>query len=223
MKQIVGFLCLCAAAHGGLVVVTSQGALSPNDAIIWSQLTPDNTFLSSPQSVVSNLGLGATVATDPVSGLTRYTEGLTWGGDFPHGDFLIAPSGNYDVPMTITFASPVFGAGAYIEADTCFIDPNCAGAFTMTLDVYNGVNKIASYSEMGTGSYNEGTAIFLGVLDTTQEITSVVFNWPGGNDAFAVDALELNTPGVAGVPEPGTLALLGAGMGAIALIRRKRS
>jgi hypothetical protein len=196
-----------AAASASIIEVTSQAVLSPNDSIGWGQLGPAFTALTSPQSVTSVNSLSATISTTGPNGLIRYDEGAGYGENFASGDQLISQGGNDAGPYTITFASPVFGAGAYIAADTSFM---AGTGFTVDIQAFNGGTSLGTFSEDGNNTSVEGTAIFLGVLDTSQEITSVVFSWPGGNDVFPIDTLQLQD--AAAVPEPGSFVMLAAGL-----------
>ena len=85
--------------------------------------------------------------------------------------------------------------------------------------MFNGANLLNTLTVNGTG------LLFLGVLDDTAEITSIVMtsNNANGNGYFAFSDLTLLDPvrTPAGVPEPATVGLMVAGIGALVLVRRK--
>jgi hypothetical protein len=199
-------LLVAAPAHSGLILVTSAAALGPNDSIDWGQLGTDNTVLSTTQTVTSGGGLGATVSTTDPAGLWRANEGNSWIGNFTLGDKLLGNNSFNYSPMTIAFASPVLGVGANINADDY-------GPFTGTIEAFDGSTSLGTFTEDGVVTSNEdGSAIFIGVLDKNAEITSIVFGLtdPTLGD-FAINSLRLLTPELTTTPEPASLTLLGLG------------
>jgi hypothetical protein len=186
-------------APAGVTLVTSTTALAPNDSIDWGQLGPDSTGLPSSTAVTSANGLAATVTTADPTGLLRVDEGLSWIGNFTVGDHLITSNQSSDFNLTIGFASPVSGAGAQIQLDN-------AGPFTATIAAFSGTNSLGTFTEDGLSTaLEDGSAIFIGVLDTKAEITSIVFgisNPPSVSGDFAIDSLLINS-----VPEPSSLVL----------------
>jgi hypothetical protein len=189
-------------ASAGVTLVTSATALAADDSIGWGQLGPDSTVLPSSIVVTSASGLGARVITDDPTGLIRVNEGDSWTGNFTVGDQLINNNQFSFSPLRIAFASPISGAGAQIQLDA-------AGPFTATIEAFSGTTHLGTFSEDGfSTSLENGAAIFIGVLDTTAEITSIVFgidNSPAFGGDFAIDTLSLNTSGA--VPEPTSLVL----------------
>ena len=189
-------------APAGVTLVTSATALAPNDSIDWGQLGPDSTSLTSSTAVTSASGLAATVTTDDPSGLVRVDEGRSWIGNFTVGDHLINNNQFSFSALTIEFASPISGASAQIQLDS-------AGPFTATIEAFSGTNSLGTFTEGGLStSLEDGSAIFIGVLDATAEITSIVFgidNPPPFGGDFAIGTLSINTAGA--VPEPSSLVL----------------
>jgi hypothetical protein len=181
------------------MLVTSRSALSPNDSIDWGQLGPDSTSLGASEAVTSASGLNATVSTDDLSGLLRVDEGASWKGNFTIGDHLINNNGFSEFSLTVSFAAPIRGAGAQIQLDN-------SGPFTATLEAFAGNTSLGQLTENGQSSTAEdGSAIFLGAIDTSAEITSIVFgieNPPSFEGDFAINTLSLNT-----VPEPSSIVL----------------
>jgi hypothetical protein len=211
LAAVVGVLA-AAPANAGIMLVTSPAALGPNDSIGWGQLGVDGTALSSPQAVTSGGGLSAMVSTTDPAGLLRADEGMSWTGNFTVGDKLINNNSISNFPLTITFASPVLGAGANIQ-----LDHNVP--FTATIEAFDGSTSLGTFTEAGNSTQNEdGSAIFIGVLDTNAEITSIVFginNPPSNFGDLAINTLQLVTAPTA-APEPASLTLLGLGVASIA-------
>jgi hypothetical protein len=199
----------------GVTVVSSASALAANDSIDWGQLGPDSTSLPGSIVVTSANGLSASVTTDDPTGLVRVDEGTSWTGNFTVGDQLINNNQFSFSPLRIAFESPVSGAGAQIQLDA-------AGPFTATIEAFSGTTHLGTFTEEGLStSLEDGSAIFIGVLDTVAEITSIVFgidNPPSFGGDFAIDTLSLNTAGA--VPEPTSLVLgmIAVGVGLTRLI-----
>jgi len=188
-------------ATAGVVLVTSASSLISNDSIDWGQLGPDSTSLPSSTAVSSAGGLGASVTTNDPSGLARVDEGLSWIGNFTVGDHLITNNQLAFAPLTIDFAAPIQGAGVQIKLDN-------SGPFTATIQAFSGTTNLGTFTENGNStSLEDGSAIFIGVLDTMPTITSLVFgidNPPPFEGDFAIDSLLINT---GSVPEPTSCVL----------------
>ncbi len=156
-------------ASANIVGVTDPGTLGANDFIDWGQLGVDGDTVSSPAAVTSNHGNTGSASTEDPDGFARLDEGGGWDGNFTIGDKLLTSFETSLFPLTITFDTPIFGAGANIQQDT-------QGAFTAQIQAFNGATLLETFTEDGTSNANEdGSAIFIGLLDDTQEITSITF------------------------------------------------
>jgi hypothetical protein len=193
------------SAHAGL---SQEFAPSGNDSIDWGQLGPSFTLVSNPVDVTSVGGLTATISMPAVSNFERRDEGLSggWVGDFTIGDHLLHRSDLADDgTITIRFSSPIFGAGMQIEAANY-------GDFVARISAYDASSTLlGSFTQAGTTSGAEdGSAPFLGILDTIQEIASIKISLDsaaeGITNDFAVNQVSL-TAGPTVVPEPSTLAI----------------
>ena len=206
----------------GEMLVTSATALAPNDSIDWGQLGPDSTSLPSSIKVASAGGLAARVSTTDPTGLVRVDEGGSWTGNFTAGEHLINNNQFSFSPLKIAFASPVTGAGAQIQLDD-------SGPFTATVEAFSGTKSLGMFTEDGIStSLEDASAIFIGVLDSSAEITSIIFgidNPPSFGGDFAVNSLWINASST--VPEPSSLLLAAiavpAGLGFWCRYRRIRS
>ena len=197
-------------ASAGVTLVTSATELAANDSIDWGQLGPDSTVLLSSIAVTSSSGLGARVTTDDPTGLVRVDEGASWTGNFTIGDHLINNNQFSFSPLSIDFESPISGAGAQIQLDA-------AGPFTATIEAFSGTMVLGSFTEDGLAtSLEDGAAIFIGVLDTTAEITSIVFaidNPPAFGEISRSIHSRLISPGAVPEPTSHVLAMIAVAVG----------
>ena len=198
------------AGAGVITDVTSSADLGANDSINWGQLGPEYTDVKPPAGVTSALGLHATVLSGlPPPGATctlastpgtcsHQDQGSLWLGNFPSGMPLLYTENN-GPDITIHFASPVFGAGALIQA------ASPGGKFTAQVTESNG----GTYSEQ---SDDIGTTIYIGLLSSVADIVQISFELNAAPDDdtnnFAIGTLELVDPPPSSVPGP----IVGAGL-----------
>jgi hypothetical protein len=150
--------------------------------------------------------------------LERRDEGDGWVGNFNFLDQLLWNQGNGNPITIVDLSNPISGAGAQIQADVF-------GPFTATIFAYSGNTLLGSFSEDGVSNTNgDGSAIFIGVLDTSAEITSIAFSVSdvNGSNNFAIDTLEL-VDSTTSIPEPASLLLASSALVGLALISQKRS
>jgi hypothetical protein len=212
LSIIASGILLTGAAQASVTLVTSSSALGANDSISWTQLGPAFTVLTGPQAVTSTGGLAATV-TSAGNTLERRDQGSGWAGNFANGAPLLWTRG-VGPDITLSFAAPVYGAGAQFQADIF-------GPFTAEV-IGIGGSVLGTFTENGTSnSAGDDSAIFIGILSDTADISSIVFHQTGGND-FAIGNVALNTSDTpAAVPEPASLSLLGLGLIGFISTRRK--
>jgi hypothetical protein len=113
----------------------------------------------------------------------------------------------------LTFSSPQAAFGFYGTDIGDF-----SGQLTISLD--GGAPMIVPH---GVAIAN-GSALFWGIIDTASPFTTVSFSNTGGSgDAFGFDDFTIGRrEQVAAIPEPATMLLLSAGIGGLAVIRRRR-
>jgi len=193
---------LCFAAMTGqadtMVNVTSLAGQSANDTAKWSQLGADQTLLTASFGATSTGGLGITVSLagpNSIVSVDCVATPCSWAGgpSLTAGDSLIWTSDNGNSgngPVTFTFAQPVSGAGAFVQA-------NAPGQFTVQIQAFNGATLLGTFSETSDPT---GDAMYIGLQDATgANITSVTISLTAcgpldtsGCTDFAVDALNLN-------------------------------
>ena len=158
------------------------------------------TVLDSPVTVAYTGAAGSVVCTNPDplveagKGFERRDQSTGgWGGNFKVGDRLLwtgrIPGSFSPGPMEIVFSSPVYGAGAQIQADDF-------GGFVGHLDVYVGAD-VTSFTVAGTASgAADDSAPYMGCLSDAPNITKIVYwvteaDTPPTNNDFAINQLDL--------------------------------
>jgi hypothetical protein len=233
LKVFAVALCLAyVPAFATIIFVTTQAGLSPNDSFTWGQLGGDQTTIPNNFSAVSvnSLHLTGAFGTSPNDGVVAdacpASPSCSWttsGSGINAGDSLIwafdNTANNGTGPVTFTFGSSIFGAGAWIQADT-------SGSYTVKLELFNGGTSLGSNTTTSDGS---GDPVFFGAFDnTTADVTKAVFSLTscagcggtGDLGDFVIDTLQIK--GVpATVPEPASFLLFGGGLAALAWKNRK--
>jgi len=230
---LIGGLALAPAAGATVIQVTSPADLSANDAIAWRQTVTNgvNAAYIAPVGVVSNNGVGAVVSN--VSGPEHslvFSTGIAAASIFdpnsgdPNDD-LLSNCCAFRPPftagdITINFASPVRGVGAFVLGTAVNYSVNLR------------VNGTSSFSVGGNFSPADRTHYpFLGVLSDAMDIYSITFTSTSDGELsglLSMDNLRLNTtappPPFSAAPEPSTWAMFIGGFGlAGGALRRRRS
>jgi hypothetical protein len=165
--------------------------------------TPAPLALSFGSAGTATLNGTGVLAGPPATGSNQYGVG--------NSKYWFTNTGNF----TINFSSAIAAFGFYgidIESEMTLLLTKSGGG-TVTIDP-------------GITTNNSGSIFYYGFFDTTDTYTSVQFQNPtGGSDFYAFDNMSIGsrsqiTPN--GVPEPGTIALLGLGLAGLVAARRRK-
>jgi hypothetical protein len=200
-------------AHAG--GVNTYAGLGANDSISWGQLGGSFDTTTTPVGVVSGGGLNALV-TDGGDVERRDEDpggGGGWLGIFNSGDQLLFNQDNGN-DIVVTFAMPVYGAGAYIQQDQF-------GDYSGTITAYSGATVLGSETvSADNNGASLGTAPFAGWLESSADITSVDFS-TSPEDDFCIDTLALVTNPAAAPDAASTSWLLGMASLGLGIFRKK--
>ncbi|HEY9604073.1 MAG TPA: hypothetical protein V6C85_20840 [Allocoleopsis sp.] len=233
------FLVTLASPIQAATLVTNRSDLGGNDLLDWSSLGKVfNPFNPNPSALLPNSfsatsqeGRGLDVEIQPTSspGITppfvfqtaAPPQGIPT--NFANGDFLLLtglnpttfPALGNPGPLSITFDTPVFGAGVQIAID----DQSSFTAFVSAFDSTG--TLLGAFQVPGTSSLTlDNSAVFLGVSSDTPNISKLVYSTSASDRAFAINTLTITA-----VPEAtSTLGLLAVGaVGAGSTLKRKLS
>jgi hypothetical protein len=160
---------------------------------------------------------GTANLTDP-SGTSAIESGNDGAGRFPVSgtQYLVTGAGS---GFTITFTSAISAFGFYGTDVGDF-----GGSLSLGLTGSNGNTNLAVPNTVGNNGSTSGSDLYFGFYDTANTYTSITFNnlGSGGVDVFGFDDFSIGTlPQVTPTPEPGTYVLVGAGLLALAVFRKR--
>jgi hypothetical protein len=212
----IALLAIAGTAHADISFITDKSSVAWGDYVDWGAVATAGSA-TTPYAAVSNNGLSATVS--DTNGFYGAVQPYSWDGNFSLGDNVLYTLHASD-PIIVKFATPVFGGGAQIES-------TLRGDFIGTVSAYDSDNSLlGTFSLPGASvSSQDGTAIFIGIGSTDQDISELQFSSTNDLAGFGINRLQLATVAVIpqAVPEPGSLLALAMGVGSMGAFLRKRN
>jgi hypothetical protein len=124
--------------------------------------------------------------------------------------------------FTISFATPVLGAGLFIID---YFNPSADNP--LTIEAFTGANGTGTSLGLFTSpslNFQNNNRYFMGVISDANNIGSLVFTDVNSNtgDSTGIDDVQFARWDGGQVPEPGSVLLVASGMAVAMIVRRKR-
>ena len=216
---------LITPAFGTITYVGSLAGLGSDSSVNWSGLGADQALLA---QTFSTGGVNGSFATSGGGFLSVVGTSYPAFAGFNNGDTLLVSEDTNGIgtgPLTLLRASSVSGLGAYVQV-------NSLATFTAQIVALGAGGSVLGSGTFTSASDGSGNPVFMGVSDSVAgELFGIQLSIttcaalpgnPAGCSAtdFATDTLFI-TSTASGVPEPGSLALVGMGLAAVGWFRRK--
>lgn len=209
---------LLASASAHAVLIDSElDIVAPVNVITFSEFD-GQTGLTGPTQVGGEIGIDVQFLSTPSSTLGAFVTDLgengSWGGGAGPGDFYVESNFDFGLGSVLfQFANPVQSVGAFMNYFRPNGSPLPGGMVVSALD-QNGLVLESYVVSVVTdfASFNEGA--FYGI----QRATADIFGFAVTDGAIVLDNLTFTTP----VPEPGTYALMAAGLVLVGMAVRGR-
>jgi hypothetical protein len=175
---IVASLACGSSSLAAISFVSSSAALGPNDTLLWDQFGANLTQIANPATGSTANGIGVTVSQATGAAYTlQNIAGYGFGPLYALGERLYKTDGpglgHSDGPVTVSFAQGIYGFGTVYDAGYYL------QGFSGTISAYDaGSNLLGSFpfSAPAPAIGSPGSQLFIGVLDTTAEIRSIVID-----------------------------------------------
>jgi hypothetical protein len=194
----------------------NRATIAASALVDWGQFGAEFT------NVVNVTSFSANAITGAVSGSSTtfsVLTGSTFNADFLATDNVLAL---FDINIAnatagrfvLTFDTPVFAAGAQVQANT-------AGSFAGTVAAYNtGGVLLGSFTVNGSNGLNgDGSAAFAGIVSDALDIKRIEFF--GFGDGAGINGLSVRNIAQP-IPEPSAAAMMLAGLLGVAALSRRR-
>lgn len=208
MRTLLAMVLFAAAASAATVTFEGYPGASGNPTLSSPTDIEGLTFSSSHMHIIGSpgsCGFGGCVSPASYMGV----DGPTLGG-----------------PVTVTLTGGGLFSLTSFESSFVWNDSNAAagggfpnGQGILVVGYLSGGGTVTATFELGLGF---APHTLTGFDNLTSAVFSAYITEGTQNASFAADNISYRAGGLSQVPEPGTVALLGAGLGLLGLLRRKR-